>query len=377
MKAKRIRTVDGRRRAVSSLVGHALLALMLVVSFQVLAPTASAEEVPTPEAPEREAITPEASVQETAPGQPASVDSLLARANRALGDEDTDAAERLFSEVLSRESDEHRAMCGIAIVGLIEGDHDKAIDYARKAIKKDKKNSRYHFMLASGYGMKASRGGVKAMYYGRKFKKECEVAVEYDPENVQAHRALLSFCMHAPSIMGGGMEKAKKRAETIASLDVYYGHVAHAAIAKREEDFVAAESSYLAAASVDSQSVEGWSLLGAFYVDVDRYADAVPVYERVRDLEPDDLVVVYQLARAHAGAGDDLAAAEAGFKAYIAAEDRPEEPEVASAHWRLALVYEKQGRHAEAMAELDEAIRLNPEHVMAVESKERLGAEHP
>ncbi len=307
----------------------------------------------------------------------APVDSLLARANRALKDRDAASAERLFSEILSLESGEHRALCGLAVVGLLEEDPDKAIKYARKAVKADKKNSRYHFMLANGYGMKASEGGLRAMFYGGKFKQECELAVEYDPENVQAHLALMSFYLHAPSVMGGGMEKAKEKAETIASLDVYYGHVAHAAIAKGEEDFVAAESSYLAAASVDSQNAEGWSLLGAFYIDVDKHADAVPVYERVRDLEPDDLVAVYQLARAHAGAGDDLAAAEAGFKAYIAAEDRPDEPEVASAHWRLALVYEGQGRYEEAMAELDEAIRLDPEHVMALESKGRLGAEHP
>jgi tetratricopeptide (TPR) repeat protein len=177
--------------------------------------------------------------------------------------------------------------------------------------------------------------------------------------------------------MGGGVEKAKERAETIASLDVYHGHVAHGAIAQLEGDNVAAESLYLAAASVDSQNVEGWSLLGQFYIDIERPGDAVPMLERVRDLEPDDLVAVYQLARAHFDLGDDLVAAEEGFKAYIAAEDRPKKPEVASAHWRLALVYEGQGRYAEAMAELDEAIRLDPEHAMAVESKERLEVEHP
>jgi tetratricopeptide (TPR) repeat protein len=157
--------------------------------------------------------------------------------------------------------------------------------------------------------------------------------------------------------MGGGIEKAKERAETIASLDVYHGHVAHGAIARSEGDNEAAESLYLTAASIDSQNAKGWSLLGQFYIDIERPADAVPMLERVRALEPDDLVAVYQLARAHFDLGDDLAAAEAGFKAYIAAEDRPRRPEVASAHWRLALVYEGQGRYAEAMAELDEAIR--------------------
>ncbi len=359
--------IGGSLRMVSSLVVPGLLALALVASLPAVTPVAFAPWVSILEA----------SAGETESQQPASVDSLLARADRALEDSDPASAEALFSEVLSLESGEHRALCGLAIVGLIEGDHDKAIKYARKAVKADKKNSRYHFMLANGYGMKASKGGLRAMFYGGKFKQECELAVEYDPENVQAHLALMSFYVHAPSVMGGGMDKAKETAETIASLDVYYGHVAHAMIAKREDDFVAAESSYLAAATVDSQNADGWSLLGTFYIDIERPADAVPVFERVRDLEPDDLVAVYQLAHAHAEAGDDLAAAEEGFKAYIAAEDPPKEPEVASAHWRLALVYERQGRYAEAMAELDEAIRLNPEHVMAIESKERLVGEHP
>ena len=383
MKVKRRRAAEAaasvgrRRRVVSVLVVPALVALTLAGFLPAFAPVAFGQVVSTPETSAEETVALEASDRETASHEPASVDSLLARADRALGDRDIASAERLFSEVLSLGSDEHRALCGLAIVGLIEGDHDKAIKYARKAVKADKKNSRYHLMLANGYGMKASKGGLKAMYYGRKFKKECELAVEYDPENVQAHRALMSFYMHAPSVMGGGMEKAKETAETIASLDVYHGHVAHGAIAQLEDDNVSAESSYLAAAAIDSQNADGWSRLGAFYIEVERPADAVPAFERVRELAPDDLVAVYQLARAHFDLGDDLAAAERGFKAYIAAEDRPEEPEVASAHWRLGLVYEKQGRFEEAMAELDEAIKLNPEHVMAVESKETLEAEHP
>ena len=355
------------KRTRTAVAARALPALVLVASLQTFAPVASAEGVPTPEATQ----------QEKASGQTAPVDSLLTRADRALEDGDAAVAERLFSEVVSRESGEHRALCGLAIVGLIEDDPDKAIKYARRAVKADRKNSRYHFMLANGYGMKAQKGGLRAMYYGGKFKQECDLAVEYGPENVQAHLALLSFYMHAPSIMGGGIEKAKERVETIASLGEYHGHVAHGAIAQWEGDNVAAESSYLAAASVDSQNVEGWSLLGQFYIDVERPTDAVPMLERVRELEPDDMVAVYQLARAHADAGDDLAAAEKGFKAYIAAEDHPREPEVASAHWRLAEVYERLGRYKEAMDELDEAIRLNPEHVMAIESKKRLETEHP
>jgi tetratricopeptide (TPR) repeat protein len=305
----------------------------------------------------------------------AEVDSLLARAGRAADAGDAAAAEALFEEVLDAAPRDHRALNGLAIVGLIENDPDRAIEYARKAVKADKRNSLYHFILANGYGMKAEQGGLRAMFYGGKFKTECELAVEYDPENIDAHFALLYFSLYAPPVMGGGMDRAKEKAETIASIDEYHGHVAHAVIAKREDDPEGAEASYLAAAAVDSMNAEGWSLLGTFYRDTDRPLDAVPVFQRVRELAPDDLVAVYQLAAAHADGGDDLAAAEEGFKAYMAAGDRPDEPELASAHWRLGLVYEAQGRYQEAMAEFDEAIRLNPEHAMAVESKARLAAD--
>ena len=304
----------------------------------------------------------------------AEVDSLLARAGRAAEAGDAETARVLYEEVLDAAPKDHRAWNGLAFVGLLENDPDSAIDYARKAVKADKRNSLYHFILANGYGMKAERGGFRAMYYGGKFKSECEAAVEYDPENVDAHFALLYFSLYAPSVMGGGMDRARERAETIASLDDYHGHLAHAVVAKRDEDPEGAEASYLAAASVDSLNAEGWTLLGTFYLDTDRPRDAVPVFQCVRELAPDDLVALYQFAKAHAEAGDDLAAAEEGFKAYIAAEDRPREPELASAHWRLGLVYEAQGRYQEAMVELDEALGLNPDHVMATESKARLEA---
>ena len=143
-----------RSRAVSALAARALLASVLIGSLLALAPGASAADESMPEA----------SAQETASHEPASVDSLLARGKRALKDRDAASAERLFSEVLSLDRGEHRALRGLAIVGFLEDDPDKAIKYARKAVKADKKNSDYHFILGNGYGMKASRGGLRAIY---------------------------------------------------------------------------------------------------------------------------------------------------------------------------------------------------------------------
>lgn len=173
------------------------------------------------------------------------MDSLLARAERLL-DVDVDAAEGLFREVLSISKNEHRAERGLAIVWLIRADADKAIKRARKAIKKDKRNSEYHMLLANAYGMKAQRGGLNAMFYGGKYKKECELAIKYDPENVDAHFGLLYYYAYAPSIAGGGEKKAAEAVRAIASLDPFAGAIAEAFWAEQNEDDATAEAGFRA-----------------------------------------------------------------------------------------------------------------------------------
>jgi tetratricopeptide (TPR) repeat protein len=306
--------------------------------------------------------------------EPAPIDSLLHRAGRAVGDGDATAARGLYEEVLSREGSEHGALLGMAIVGLITGDPDLAIKYGRKAVEVDEGDSRSHFILANAYGMKAERGGLRAIHYGGKFREECEIAVECDPMNVDAHFALLQFYISAPGFMGGGMDKARERAETIAGIDAYRGHLARAAIASREEDQSAAEQEYLAAAAVDSTNSEGWYTLGMFYLDTERPGLAIPPMLRALGTAPDDLAAVYELARARCEAGVDLAAAEAAFRTFIAAEKRPVRPDLASAHWRLGLVLERQGRAAEALDEYRLAHELDPDHSEAEAALEALSA---
>ena len=311
-------------------------------------------------------------VAETVP-----VDSLLVRAQRHLADGEADEAETGFLEVLSISKGEHRAEKGLAIVGLVRGDADYAIEHARKAVKRDKRNSEYHLLLANGYGMKAQQGGLKAMFYGGKYKKECELAVKYDPANVDAHVGLLYYYAYAPSIAGGGEKKVVATIETITSLDPLRGALAEAFWAEQNEDdgtFEAAdiEAAYLEATRIDSTNPDGWWGLAWFYLARDRPAEAIPVLERLVSLEPDESLPVYQLAKARLLAGDDLAAAEAGFREFIAAGKESGQVTIASAHWRLGQVFEKAGRPSEARVEWETALSLDAEHEGAREALSRL-----
>ncbi len=308
----------------------------------------------------------------------ASADTLFARGDRALDAGDADAAEALFLEVLELSKKDHRAEHGLAVVGLMRDDYDMVIKRARKAIKRDKKNSRYHLTLAYGYGIKAQQGGFQAMFYAGKFKGECELAIKYDPGNVDAHFAVLQYYVMAPGFVGGGADKAEETAAVISDLDPFRGFMARAFLARREGDLAAAERAYTAAVALDTTSVDGWVALASFYLEQKRYGEAVPLGERVLRLEPDNYGAVYQLAKAHLLLGEDLDAALRGFTEYLdAGIDEPGLPDPAAAHWRLGMVHEKAGRYAAAKTSWEVALTLTLEHEQATACLDTLRERHP
>jgi len=72
--------------------------------------------------------------------------------------------------------------------------------------------------------------------------------------------------------------------------------------------------------------------------------------------------------------GADLSKAEACLKKYLDQTNEPEvgAPLIAGAHWSLGLVYEKEGRKADARSELETALRLRPDFEPARRDLKRL-----
>ncbi|HUI56390.1 MAG TPA: tetratricopeptide repeat protein [Bryobacteraceae bacterium] len=76
---------------------------------------------------------------------------------------------------------------------------------------------------------------------------------------------------------------------------------------------------------------------------------------------PDDLSPYFRAGLSSLAKGTELARAERYFRKYLAQEPEPFAPKWAQAHWRLGQVLEKEGRKADAIAEWQEAVKLNPE----------------
>jgi tetratricopeptide (TPR) repeat protein len=74
------------------------------------------------------------------------------------------------------------------------------------------------------------------------------------------------------------------------------------------------------------------------------------------------------------GSGADNPRAERYIRKYLTQEPEPGNAPLANAHWRLGRLREKEGRRADAIAEIDQATKVNPKLEDAVKELNRLRA---
>ena len=70
--------------------------------------------------------------------------------------------------------------------------------------------------------------------------------------------------------------------------------------------------------------------------------------------------------------GKDLPRAERYLRKYLTMEPEAGEPPLAAAHWQLGQVLEREGKKTDAIPEMEEAVRLQPDLKEAKEGLKRL-----
>lgn len=102
------------------------------------------------------------------------------------------------------------------------------------------------------------------------------------------------------------------------------------------------------------------------------YSAAFAEFETGLKLDPDYMPLYYHLGRAAALAGANLVRGAEALKKYVAATPRENEPALANAHYRLGMVYEKEGKMAEAKQSYQTSLRLDASLKEASEALQRL-----
>lgn len=249
---------------------------------------------------------------------------------------------------------------------------DHAETMCKKAVDLSPNNGRYHRWLGRVYGEKADRASfLSAAGLAGKARQELERAVQLNPNDMESRADLAEFYFEAPSILGGGQDKARAQAKIIGQAAPATEHWVYARIAEKNHDPVTAENEYRKMIELSHGDSEAWLNLALFYRHQKRFDDmeqSLIKASRAPMSKPDVMVDAAQnLYRT--GRNPDLAIEL--LKRYLATGPVEEAPAF-KAHYLLGALLEKQGDTAGAAEQYRASLSLARQFGLAQQALTRV-----
>jgi len=316
----------------------------------------------------------------------------------------------LLEKRLAANANDADAMAQMAMVKLEFRDVEPAIKLAEKAVSLKPNDAKTHEALADCYGQKAEGdvGMFEGLRLAKAFRREAEATLAIDPKNYEAMHSLMQFFLEAPGIAGGSTSKANEMAEKISAVNLSRGFLAKAEIATHEKQYDQVLSLVQKAVEADPKSYSalirlasmyasdkwrdmakaeplankviamdpsraiGYGLLAQIKVWNEKWTELDQVLAQAEKAAPDDFIYYFRAGRVLLATGKDNARAERYFRKYLSQEPEGGTPTLATGHWQLGLVLEKLGRKQDALAELQTAVKMDPQLKPAKNDLKRL-----
>lgn len=255
-------------------------------------------------------------------------------------------------------------------------DYDRAISEGERAIALAPNNADYHLWLGRAYGRKAEHASwFSAASLAGKMREQLERAVQLNSDDVDARTDLAEFYIEAPSVVGGGKDKAQVQAQSIESRDAATAHWIRARIAEKDKRYDVAEAEYRAAIQDSGDRADNWLSLASFYRRRNRIGDMENAVNRAVSSQkhPSDKSTFFDAATLLIKAGRQPQAANLLSK-YLSSNNKVEDAPAFQAHYLLGQIYEKQGNTAAAAGEYQAALSLAKDYKEAREALARVGS---
>jgi tetratricopeptide (TPR) repeat protein len=251
-------------------------------------------------------------------------------------------------------------------------DWDRGIAACERAVKLAPENGLYHLWLARIYGEKADRAGIiTGAGLVKKVRTEFERAVELDPKNAAARADLAEFYLEAPSIVGGGKDKARAQVDALAGLNPAVADYVAGQIAAKEKDFETAERAYRAAIETSHGTAIAWLHLAQFMAHANRFDEMDAALHSMSSAPLDHPEALMDGASLLLHFGRNYALAESLLRRYLA-NGPVEEGPAFKAHDFLGQLLEKQGDRRAAAEEYRAALALSHTYARAREHLKRV-----
>lgn len=194
-----------------------------------------------------------------------------AAGERALLEGRADEAVRMLRTAMSANGNDARAHLLLCRVYLSEESTDQAVAECEAAATLAPRSSDAELWLGRAIGAKAS--AVNALYafqLARRVRAAFERAVELDPSNGPAMSDLGQFYVEAPSVVGGGLDKARALAARMRTMPARM-HRLLAQVSEKASDLASAEAEYRSAGASPEALVD----LAQFFANHGRTDEAV------------------------------------------------------------------------------------------------------
>ncbi|TVQ61202.1 MAG: tetratricopeptide repeat protein [Phycisphaerales bacterium] len=345
--------------------------LFIVCALTLCLPALAVNPAPGAEntAPSRQQTAPPTDAREL-------LDTLL-RADR-VEVEQQDEAKSLFEQGAAREPGDGRWSAGLALIARVQGDGEAAMSHGRDAVRLSPEDADAHYQLGSAL-FAGLRGAsmLKAASLSREGREAYERAVELDPEHERAHFSLMMYYAFAPRIAGGNPLRAFEHAELLLAMPdgVYFGHIGHALLAAKDEDWMLMRRHYDLAEEAARSDEERRQALLSHASNLMRqkgdHAAAIPLLERALVLAPEDAGLWRMLGDARREAKKCGDAVEA-YRRSLAINNAS-----GSAQFNIAKCLEDLGRNGDALREYTVFVERFPDDAQVREARRRIRALQP
>jgi tetratricopeptide (TPR) repeat protein len=249
---------------------------------------------------------------------------------------------------------------------------DEAIAACENAVQALPRSSDAQDWLGRAYGMKANRAGpITGFTLARKVKVAFETAVALDPGNGAAAHDLGEFYIEAPSVVGGGEDKALALADHVAAQLPQEAHWIRGRAAEERKDYGTAEREFKEAIEVANRP-DAWVDLGAFYrrrAQKDKAVDALKqclTVDRTKDASIVDAASL--LDRMHR----EPQLAEQALRQYLGSNAKNDEAPAIKVHVMLGKLLASNGDKTGAKIEFDKSLTMASNYAAAKQALQKL-----
>ena len=208
------------------------------------------------------------------------------------------------------------------------------------------------------HGMQADGAGpIAGLRLALKVRNAFEAAVRINPLNGDAVNDLSEYYIQAPSIVGGGLDKAALLADRSQAQLPQNAHRIRAMAAEKQKDYVTAEREFRAATAVANRP-NAWADLGAFYSRRAQPDKAVEALRRAIVLNRTHDATLVDAATTLTEVNREPRLAERALRDYLASQSKSDAAPAFKVHVQLAKLLRGEGNTADAKIELEHSLEL-------------------